>query len=75
MSLVMVSGDEESVFVVEMVGAVEAAASLESVIMLRMADRRVPAHSPRWRIRQARVKRGLGSRGGGLLCYLEIEVV
>ena len=37
--------------------AVMAATSLESVIMLRIAARWVPAHSTRWRVRAARVKR------------------
>ena len=63
----MVSGDEDLVVGVEVVGAVEAAPSLESVIMRRMADRRVPTHSPRWLIRKARVKRVVGSCGGWLL--------
>ena len=52
MSFVMVSGDEELVDI----GAIEAVPSLERVIMLRMADRWVPTHSLRWRMRQARVE-------------------
>ena len=52
MSFVMVSGDDEFVDL----GAIEASPSLERVIMLRMADRWVPAHSLRWCIRKARVE-------------------
>jgi hypothetical protein len=49
LSFVIVSGEEVSVLVCGVdveIGALEATPSLEIVIMLRLANRRVPAHSP-----------------------------
>jgi hypothetical protein len=50
---------EVSAFEEEIIGAVEAAASVEIVITLR-ADRWVPAHSQRFRMRKARVVNAKG---------------